>query len=175
VVFEGGLTSDWYQLQDRVASFTRVCSYDHPGGPRSRSDAASTPRTARDFVADLHRLLAAAGVPGPHVLAGHSNGGLYTQLHAGTDPNRPAGLVLIDAVHSAYHERRLAMLKPLLPPVQWEAFRQQAITVPSRFSDPEQVEQPELVLDVLGDVVSAARTGQPVPLSDPVPPTRCCP
>ena len=140
VVFEGGLSSDWYQLQNQVARFTRVCSWDHPGGPGSRSDPASGPRTARDFVADLHALLAAARVPGPYVLAGHSNGGLYTQLSASTHPHQVAGLVLIDAVHPAYHKRRLAMFKPLLPPDQWEALRQDAMTVKHRLVDPEQVD-----------------------------------
>jgi pimeloyl-ACP methyl ester carboxylesterase len=140
VVFEGGLISDWYQLQNQVAGFTRVCSWDHPGGPRSRSEPDSDPRTARDFVADLHALLAAARVPGPYVLAGHSNGGLYTQLYASTHPDQVAGLVLIDAVHPAYHQRRLAMFKRLLPPDQWEALRQDAITVKHRLLDPEQVD-----------------------------------
>ena len=140
MVFEGGLSSDWYQLQNRLAPFTRVCSWDHPGGPRSRSDPARGPRTARDDVADLNALLAAARVPGPYVLAGHSNGGLYTQLYASTHPDQVAGLVLIDAVHSAYHQRRLAMLKRLLPPEVWEALRQDAMAVPHRLIDPEQVD-----------------------------------
>jgi pimeloyl-ACP methyl ester carboxylesterase len=140
VVFEGGLTTDWYQLQNRLAPFTRVCSYDHPNGPRSRSDLAPTPRTARDFVADLHTLLAVARVPGPYVLAGHSNGGLFTLLNASTHPRQVAGLVLIDAVHPAYHKRTLAMFKPLLPPEVWEALRQQAMAVPHRFEDPERVD-----------------------------------
>ena len=74
------------------------------------------PRTARDVVADLHALLRTAHVPGPYVLAGHSNGGLFTQLYASTHPRQVAGLVLIDAVHAAYHKRTLAMLKPLVPP-----------------------------------------------------------
>jgi pimeloyl-ACP methyl ester carboxylesterase len=140
VVFEGGLSSDWFQLQDQVAPLTRVCSWDHPGGPRSRSEPDSGPRTARDFVADLHALLAAARVPGPYVLAGHSNGGLYTQLYASTHPGQVAALVLIDAVHPAYHQRRLAMFKPLLPPDQWEALRQDAMAVKHRLLDPEQVD-----------------------------------
>ena len=107
VVFEGGLTTDWYRRsQNQVAPFTRVCSWDHPNGPRSRSDPAPTPRTARDFVADLHALLRVARVPGPYVLAGHSNGGLYSQLYASTHPRQVAGLVLIDAVHPAYHKRQ---------------------------------------------------------------------
>jgi pimeloyl-ACP methyl ester carboxylesterase len=140
VVFEGGLTTDWFQLQNQLAGFTRMCSYDHPNGPWSRSDPAATPRTARDFVADLHTLLAVARLPGPYVLAGHSNGGLFTQLHASTHPRQVAGLVLIDAVHPAYHKRTLAMFKPLLPPEGWEALRQQAMAVPHRFEDPERVD-----------------------------------
>ncbi len=140
VVFEGGVTHHWFQLQNQVARFTRVCTWDHPNGPISRSDPAPTPRTARDFVADLHDLLAAAGVPGPYVLAGHSNGGLYTQLYASSHPDQVAGLVLIDAVHPAYHQRRLAMFKPLLPPDQWAALRQDAMAVPHRLVDPERVD-----------------------------------
>jgi pimeloyl-ACP methyl ester carboxylesterase len=140
VVLEGGLTSDWYELQNRLSGFTRVCSYDRPGGPGSRSDPAPIPRTARDFVADLHALLAAARVPGPYVLAGHSNSGLFSVLYASTHPGQVAGLVLIDAVHPAYHRRQLALLKPLLPPEVWEALRQEAITPPPRLVDPEGID-----------------------------------
>jgi pimeloyl-ACP methyl ester carboxylesterase len=140
VVFEGGLTTDWYELQNQVASFTRVCSYDHPNGPWSRSDPAPTPRTARNFVADLHAVLRMAGVRGPYVLAGHSNGGLFTQLYASTHPRQVAGLVLIDAVHPAYHKRTLAMLKPLVPPEIWETLRQDIMTPEHRLVDPERVD-----------------------------------
>jgi pimeloyl-ACP methyl ester carboxylesterase len=140
VVFEGGLTHDWYELQNQLTPFTRVCSYDHPNGPWSRSDPAPIPRTARDYVADLHALLRVARVPGPYVLAGHSNGGLFTQLYASTHPRQVAGLVLIDAVHAAYHPRRLAMLKPLLPPEVWQALRREAMTPQPRLLDPERVD-----------------------------------
>jgi pimeloyl-ACP methyl ester carboxylesterase len=140
VVLEGGLTSDWYEFQNQLSGFTRVCSYDRPGGPGSRSDPAPIPRTARDFVADLHALLAAARVPGPYVLAGHSNSGLFSVLYASTHPRQVAGLVLIDAVHPAYHRRQLALLKPLLPPEVWEALRQEAITPPPRLVDPEGID-----------------------------------
>jgi pimeloyl-ACP methyl ester carboxylesterase len=140
VVFEGGLTHDWFELQNRLTPFTRVCSYDHPNGPWSRSDPAPIPRTARDDVADLHALLRVAHVPGPYVLAGHSNGGLFTQLYASTHPRQVAGLILIDAVHAAYHPRRLAMLKPLLPPEVWQALRREAMTPQPRLLDPERVD-----------------------------------
>jgi pimeloyl-ACP methyl ester carboxylesterase len=140
VVLEGGLTSDWYELQNQLSGFTRVCSYDRPGGPGSRSDPAPIPRTARDFVADLHTLLRAAHIPDPYVLAGHSNSGLFSVLYASTHPRQVAGLVLIDAVHPAYHRRQLALLKPLLPPEVWEALRQEAITPPPRLVDPEGID-----------------------------------
>ena len=140
VVLEGGLTHDWLALQNQLAGFTRVCSYDRPGGPGSRSDPAPFPRTARDFVADLHALLRAAHVPGPYVLAGHSNSGLFSLLYASTHPRQLAGLVLIDAVHPAYHKRRLAMLKSLVPPEAWEALRQEAMAVLPRLLDPEGVD-----------------------------------
>ena len=81
-----------------------------------------------------------AGVPGPYVLAGHSNGGLFTLLYASTHPRQVAGLVLIDAVHPATIKRRLAMLKPILPPEEWEAARQLMITVRHRLVDPERVD-----------------------------------
>jgi pimeloyl-ACP methyl ester carboxylesterase len=140
VVFEGGLTHDWLALQNQLSGFTRVCSYDRPGGPRSRSDPAPFPRTARDFVADLHALLRAARVPGPYVLAGHSNSGLFSVLYASTHPRQVAGLVLIDAVHPATIKRRLAMLKPLVSPQEWEALRQAMITVLPRLIDPEGID-----------------------------------
>jgi pimeloyl-ACP methyl ester carboxylesterase len=140
VVFESHVSHDWFALQNQVARFTRVCSWDHPSGPWSRSDPATGPRTARDIVADLHTLLGVAGVPGPYVLAGHSNRGLFSLLYASTYPRQVAGLVLIDAVHPAYRKRRLAMFKPLLPPEVWEAFRQETLAVPHRLIDPEQLD-----------------------------------
>jgi pimeloyl-ACP methyl ester carboxylesterase len=140
VVFESHLTHDWVALQNQLSGFTRVCSWDHPSGPWSRSDPAAGPRTARDIVADLHALLRVAGVPGPYVLAGHSNRGLFSLLYASTYPRQVAGLVLIDAVHPAYHKRQLALVKPLLPPEIWEALRQEAMAVPHRLIDPEQLD-----------------------------------
>jgi pimeloyl-ACP methyl ester carboxylesterase len=140
VVFESHLTHDWVALQNQLAGFTRVCSWDHPSGPWSRSDPATGPQTARDIVADLHALLRVAGVPGPYVLAGHSNTGLFSLLYASTYPRQVAGLVLIDAVHPAYHKRQLALVKPLVPPEIWEALRQDAMAVPHRLIDPEQLD-----------------------------------
>ena len=46
----------------------------------------------------MHALIAAAGEPGPHVLVGHSYGGLIVRLHASTYPEGVSGLVLVDAL-----------------------------------------------------------------------------
>jgi pimeloyl-ACP methyl ester carboxylesterase len=49
-------------------------------------------------------------------------------------------LVLIDAVHSAYHKRQLALVKTLLPPDEFEACRQASMTLLHPLQDPEQVD-----------------------------------
>lgn len=113
-----------------TASFTRVCAYDRPGSTRSlddagqpataplpsRSDPAPMPRTGADVVTELHDLLAAAGVPGPYVLAGHSLGGLFSLLYARTYPDQVAGLIMIEATPPP--------LKRLLSPQLWKELLQ---------------------------------------------------
>ena len=140
VVFQGGLTTDWAGVQDKVGRFTRACSYDPANGPWGRSDPAPTPRTARDVVADLHALLAAANVPGPYVLVGHSDGGLFAQLYASAHPDQVHGLVLIDAVHQNYYARRIAMLKRLLPHAEWQATVRALRAAPPAIVDPEHID-----------------------------------
>ena len=118
MVFDNGLTTDWDPLQQQLSGLTRVCSYDpaRQNGAFGRSDPAPAPRTATDRVGDLHALLAAARVPGPYVLAGHSNGGLFDLLYASQHPQQVAGLVLIDGVHPGYHRRDIEVIKPFFPP-----------------------------------------------------------
>ena len=49
------------------------------------------------MVGDLHALLTRAHIPGPHVLVGHSYGGMIVRLFAQTYPRQTAGLVFVDA------------------------------------------------------------------------------
>jgi pimeloyl-ACP methyl ester carboxylesterase len=142
VVFQLGQTTDWYAIQNSLSSITRVCSYDLPNanGPFSRSEPAPTPRTAADVVTELHTVLTTAGVPGPYVLAGFSNGGLYSLLYASRYPSDVTGLVLIDGVHPDYYARRLALMEQLLPPDVYAAFAHEAATLLPRLIDPEQID-----------------------------------
>lgn len=111
-----------------TAGLSRVCAYDRPGSLRQfddigaelpgitvgRSDTAPMPRTGRAVVTELHDLLAAAGVPGPYVLVGHSLGGLFNLLYAQTNPDQVAGMVFIDATYPD--------LESLLDPAVWNSF-----------------------------------------------------
>ncbi|MDQ2908208.1 MAG: alpha/beta fold hydrolase [Candidatus Eremiobacteraeota bacterium] len=88
-----------------IATFTHVCAYDRPGtvlgetvADRSRSDDVAMPRSAMSADDDLHALVAAARMPPPFVLAGHSTGGLLARLYAHKFPGDVSGLVLIDAL-----------------------------------------------------------------------------
>ena len=89
-----GTSPTWALGQPQVAAFARVCVYDRAG--YAWSDPATTPRTGAQVVADLDALLQKAGVPGPYVVVGHSLGGMYSRLYAGTHPDRVVGLVLVD-------------------------------------------------------------------------------
>jgi len=131
VVFENGLTHDWYDIQNAVSPTTRACSYDPAlqNAPFTRSDPAPTPRHARVIVRDLDRLLGAAEVPGPYVLVGHSNGGLFSLLYASEHPDQVAGMVLVDPVHPDYHARDLAMLRDKIDPATWAALAESACVV----------------------------------------------
>ncbi len=79
----------------KIAARTRVCLYDRAG--LGLSDPAPVrKRLLRDAANDLHRLLEAAEVPGPHVLVGSSGGGFNVYHHAGTFPDEVVGLVMLD-------------------------------------------------------------------------------
>ena len=82
-------------IQPAVAKSTRVCVYDRSG--RDWSEPAPHAQDAVANAADLHRLLARAGVGGPYVLVGHSSGGAYIKVYAAQYPDQVAGMVLLDA------------------------------------------------------------------------------
>jgi pimeloyl-ACP methyl ester carboxylesterase len=113
----------------RLAAFTRVCAYDRPGTTLgtdqfSRSDAVAMPRSTADVVNDLHQLLAAARVPGPYVMVGHSTGGLIARLYTASYPDQVVGLVLVDAIAET--------MQTLLTPEQWAQYDRLVLLAPPR-------------------------------------------
>ena len=64
----------------------------HAGGPAADPGGQA---------ADLGALLAAAKIPAPYVLVGHSLGGLVVHLYAQRDPDAVAGMVFVDKLAPA--------------------------------------------------------------------------
>ena len=98
VVFDSGGNQpgySWHLVQPEVATFTRACWYDRAG--YGWSDPASGARTSADIAEDLHRLLRAAGVAPPYILAGHSFGGFNIRVFADRHRDEVAGMVLVDS------------------------------------------------------------------------------
>jgi pimeloyl-ACP methyl ester carboxylesterase len=119
----GGGANAWTKVQPEVATFARVCSYDRANIPGGASDPAPKPRTAGDVVADLHAALTAAAVPGPFVMVGHSDGGLFVRLYASRYPDEVVGMVLVDAVSEELDASGLVLLKELLAQDEWRGYQ----------------------------------------------------
>ena len=79
----------------RLASRTRVCTYDRAGTGTS-DPAPDERRDAEDVVHDLKALLVAADLAGPYVLVGRSFGGMIVTHYAETLPEDVAGVVVLD-------------------------------------------------------------------------------
>jgi pimeloyl-ACP methyl ester carboxylesterase len=88
-------TPSWAWVQANVSTTTRVCSFDRAG--EGWSGGKATAQNGPQMASDAHVLLAAAHVPGPYVVAGHSVGGTYALVYAEQYPSQIAGVALIDS------------------------------------------------------------------------------
>lgn len=79
----------------RLASRTRVCTYDRAGTGASDPPPYER-RDADDVVSDLRALLVAAKLDGPYVLVGRSFGGMIVTHFAETAPEGVVGVVVFD-------------------------------------------------------------------------------
>ena len=118
----------------------RRCIFDRVNV--GKSDPAKGERTSATAALELHRLLEAAGLPGPYILVGRSFGGYNVRLFASMYPEDVAALVLVETLTPEFH----AGMKDLLSPMQWA----------SEVSFNKQVEFP---LDIIasGPLVAAAK------------------
>lgn len=91
-----GFAADFGVVQDQLtAKGYRNCAYDRAG--MGFSDPSPEPRDGIAIAQDLEKLLAAAHVPPPYVMVGHSMAGLRLREFAGRNPDKVAGVVLVDA------------------------------------------------------------------------------
>jgi pimeloyl-ACP methyl ester carboxylesterase len=90
----GDSSATWGWVQPEVAKNTRICTYDRAG--MGWSELSPEPRTAGEYVKELHTLLTKANEPGPYVLVGHSMGAFTVILYAHDYPAEVSGLVLVD-------------------------------------------------------------------------------
>jgi pimeloyl-ACP methyl ester carboxylesterase len=94
----------WWPVQDRIAEFAGVCTYDRAGYGWSEPVAAG--RTIAERAEELYTLLTNAGIPGPYVLVAHSYGGFIVRCFAHNHPDQTAGLVLVDTPEESSFFRR---------------------------------------------------------------------
>ena len=92
----GDYSSRWTAVQDLLASRITSCAYDRAGFGWSKGNQNES--MSQDN-ADLHALLAAAGIAGPYVLVGHSMGALLVRRYANHYPDAVVGMVLVGPTH----------------------------------------------------------------------------
>jgi pimeloyl-ACP methyl ester carboxylesterase len=102
VILEAGLTSDttdWDDVFDTIAGFTRVCAYDRANN--GRSDDVGL-HSGDQSVADLEKLLASKKIDPPYVLVAWSFGGPISRLFAARHRDEVTGMVLVDTDPTDY-------------------------------------------------------------------------
>ena len=95
----GAYSTTWAAVQKALAPRVRTCAYDRAG--LGWSQDGPEPRTVKQEVRELHALLAAAKIPAPYVMTGHSIGGVLVRLYAEEYPNEVSGVVLAASTHES--------------------------------------------------------------------------
>jgi pimeloyl-ACP methyl ester carboxylesterase len=112
VMFEGsgfGVSSvSSASVRERVASRTRVCSYDRIG--MGWSDPPPSVVTVGELSRELAVLQDRAGLPAPFVVVASSIGGLNAEMFARRYPERTAGLIFLDAATSDLLEQQSSIV-----------------------------------------------------------------
>lgn len=100
----GDLSFDWVLVQNQVAQFTRICTYDRAG--YAWSDPGPKPCTFAQINLELRDALQKLGETGSYVLVGHSYGGPVFRNFALIYPAETAGVVFVD---SAFEGERVGI------------------------------------------------------------------
>jgi pimeloyl-ACP methyl ester carboxylesterase len=106
VVLEAGAGSSsrvWVRVQDEVAKFARVCSYDRAG--YGWSDSLYEEMSPQRVAELLHTLLKNGGERPPYLMVGHSLGGIYVRAFAAEYRDEVVGMVLVDSSHENQNQQ----------------------------------------------------------------------
>lgn len=114
----GGFGMDFLRVHQLVASTTTSIIYDRAG--TGWSDDTRLPRTLDEVTNELHTVLEWVGVDPPHVLVGHSLGGLYVRRFAQRFPDQVAAMLLLDPAHEDWDLYMPDPLKMANQPVMTE-------------------------------------------------------
>ena len=108
-----GLSSAWGEVQRRIATTTRVCSYDRAG--LGWSEAGDRPYDPGRVPEELRSLLAAANERGPFVLAGHGLGAAFARMYAARADADAVALVLVAPPDGSEPDPRTTWIMPASP------------------------------------------------------------
>ena len=100
MVVGAGFSFDWTLVQNAVSRFTTICTYDVSGTAWSDRGPELNCRARVD---EVHRLLRAARIDGPLILAGLSIGGCVARLYAAEHPGEVSGMAIVDHAFSPDH------------------------------------------------------------------------
>ena len=117
-----GFAADWGAAQEALTETGwRSCAYDRAG--MGYSPPGPAPRDGLNIVSDFEKLTTASEEPGPYILVGHSMAGLRLRQYAGRNPDKIAGLVLVDAAtaEAAQNPRMSGFIKAFASASRWAA------------------------------------------------------
>lgn len=92
-----GPIEGWMKILQEVSKLSSVFSYNRIGVAGS-----DKPKKAQDgitIVQNLREALKTVGIEPPHLIVGHSLGGLYANLFARLYPNEIAGVIFLESSH----------------------------------------------------------------------------
>jgi pimeloyl-ACP methyl ester carboxylesterase len=92
----GGAAAAWLPVMRLLQEKVRVVAVDRPGAGWSDPGPELLPT---DVASRLRATLAAADVPPPYVLVGHSVGAFHVRAFAAAHPDITAGMILVDPSH----------------------------------------------------------------------------
>lgn len=146
VIFESGFGTGlnaWRKVAPEVARVAQVLSYSRAG--HGKSEARPEPRTIAQATRELEELIATRKLTPPFILVGHSYGGLLARSFAARNPDKVAGLVLVDPSDERFNPA-LRKLDAERAAADERAF---AAIVPARFQPELKLLQPVLDSGVL--------------------------